>query len=176
VLVEASTRTRDSGRDLHWLTRALRSLTIARYLLGCLFCIVLMACENFAIALVDVGDDDIKHKRIDDAFMLAWLGIWMVFNLVAAVTWWRAVRRNKPEWRLQEEARMEQTEADQLKEEAEQLESKHKYLEAAQLFDEAAKHSPKAGDKVDLKKRAEHARADADRMQSERPAYRGERR
>lgn len=135
-----------------------------------------MACENFAISLVDAGDDDVKHNKMDDTLMLVWLGIWTAFNLVAAVVWWRAARRNKPEWRLQEEARNEQAEADRLKEEAEQLESHHKYLEAAQRFDEAAKHSPRAGDKVDLRKRAEHARADADRMQSERSAYRGERR
>eukprot|EP01043_Picozoa_sp_COSAG02_P034866 COSAG02_NODE_2462_length_8788_cov_3.780297_6_plen_142_part_00 len=141
-----------------------------------------MACENFAISLVDAGDD-VKHTKMDDTLMLVWLGIWAAFNLATAIMWWRAVRRNKPDWRLQKEARNEQAEADRLKEEAErlekeaeQLESHHKYLEAAQLFDEAAQHSPRAGDKVDLKKRAEHARADADRMQSERPAYRGERR
>ena len=60
-------------------------LSHLRYLLGCLLCIVLMACENFVISLVDVGDDDIKHKKIDDKLMLVWLLIWASFNLLSAI-------------------------------------------------------------------------------------------
>ena len=33
-----------------------------------------MACENFAISLVDAGDDDVKHNKMDDTLMLVWLG------------------------------------------------------------------------------------------------------
>ena len=74
-----------------------------KYLLGCLFCIVLMAVENFVISLVDVGDDDVRHKEVDDWAMLCWISLWGVFNLAAIIMWWRAVRRNQPERRLQRE-------------------------------------------------------------------------
>ena len=136
-----------------------RYLTLLdKYLLGCLFCVVLMACENFAISLVDVGDDDVKHKKIDDTLMLVWLGLWAAFNVAAVVAWWRAVRRNKPEWRLQQEREQQAAEAQALASEAALLQGKREFAAAARLYDEAVRRCPV--EKPLLKKAMEHSRAE----------------